>query len=54
LEEEREGETKGEGDRESTAEKQRTVETTEMRRILSASSQFVRVSLREMCRLEEA
>jgi hypothetical protein len=53
-EEGRTEETKKEGDRENTAEQQRTVEITEMRRILSAFSPLVRVSLRELCRLEEA
>jgi len=52
LEEERKEETRREGDRESTAEQQRTVETAEMKGILSACSSFVRVSLRELCRLE--
>ena len=51
--EKRKEETKREGDRESTAEEQRTVETTVMRRILSASSPLDRVSLGELCRLEE-
>jgi hypothetical protein len=41
-------------DKESTAEQQRMVEITAMRRILSASSPLHRVSLRELCRLEEA
>jgi len=50
-EETRKEESNREGDRESTAEQQRTVENTGKRRILSVSSPLVRVSLRELCRL---